>query len=290
MRTATTSRDKPPLIARAAEALGDPRSMPDCQWASALLGVSRTRVEEAMDELGRFESLERAIREKHRAGGRDFYAQLRAPFELYALARLAKPDHVVETGVSSGVSSAHVLLALRENGRGLLHSIDLPVSQRGPQLSEKESPVSLPPGRESGWAVPEELVSGWDLWVGPSEALLPQLVAELDRVDLFLHDSLHTPEHLAFELDTIRPKLKPGSIVLADNTEWTGRAFDRFAESIGAVVHRRGGSDLVGLRVPEGFVAPPSAPAEKRPRADAGRRGTGRRAAAGRSHRGRRSR
>jgi hypothetical protein len=246
--------------------------MPDCLWAAALLEAPRARVEEVMDELGAFEALERAIREKHRAGGRDFYAQIRAPFELYALARLSKPEHVVETGVSSGVSSAHLLLALRQNGRGSLHSIDLPVPQKGPQLSEKESPVSLPPGRESGWAIPEELVEGWDLWVGPSEGLLPQLVAELDRVDLFLHDSLHTPEHLTFELNTIRPRLRPGSIVLADNTEWTGRAFDRFAESIGAVVHRRGGSDLVGLRVPSGYEPPPAPVAARAPSADSTRK------------------
>ena len=110
--------------------------------------------------------------------------------------------------------------------------------------------MALPPGRRSGWAVPEELRTGWDLRIGPSEELLPRLVRQLPSIGLFLHDSRHTPVHLAFELATVAPRLTPGAIVLADNTAWTGRAFPRFARQIGARIIRRGKSDLVGLRVP----------------------------------------
>ena len=191
------------------------------------------------------------IRSAHRSGGRRFYAQICAPFELYGLVRLARPLEIVETGVSSGVSSAHFLLGLVDNGCGALHSIDLPSPQKGPTLGPRESTVSVPPGRSTGWAVPGSLRAGWDLRLGPSQELLPELLGDLDRVDLFLHDDLHTPRHLAFELELLRPKLRPGSIVLADNTNWTGTAFDRFARSIGAAVVRRRGSDLVGLRVPD---------------------------------------
>ena len=81
--------------------------------------------------------------------------------------------------------------------------------------------------------------------------MLPPLVAGVPSVGIFLHDSQHTPTHLRFELETIRPKLLPGSIVMADNTTWTGEAFPRFARSLGAKVWRRGRSDLVGLRVTE---------------------------------------
>src|SRR5947207_14206936 len=51
--------------------------------------------------------------------------------ELYAVVRAFKPGVVVETGVSSGMSSAHILRALAENGKGTLHSIDLPNVQQG---------------------------------------------------------------------------------------------------------------------------------------------------------------
>ncbi len=201
-------------------------------------------------ECGAFVSVEQSIRAAHLRGGRRFYAQFRAPLELYALVRLTGAREIVETGVSSGVSSAHFLLGLRRNRRGRLHSIDQPMVQRSTRLAPDESVVAVPPGATSGWAVPAPLRRGWDLRIGRSERLLPRLVAELDRIDLFLHDSRHTPAHLRFELDTVRPKLRSGSIVLADNTTTTGRAFERFADRLGARVARRGRSDLVGLRVP----------------------------------------
>ncbi len=235
---------------RALRALGDRRARPNLRWITGLTGASAESVRARLGELDRRLATERAIRTQHRAGGRPSYAQIRAPFDLYAMTRLLRPEHVVETGVSSGVSSAHFQMALRRNRRGALHSIDLPTRQRGAVLGRHESPVSLPPGRDTGWAVPVDLVRRWDLRIGPAQELLPRLVDELPSVDLFLHDSLHTPAHLAFELETIRPKLRPGSIVLADNTIWTGASFPRFAAALGVPMRRRGTSDLVGLRAP----------------------------------------
>ncbi len=234
----------------AAQALGDPRARPNARWVGALTGVDAERVARYFAESERFLPVEREIRRRHQEAGRSYYAQFRAPLELYALTRLLRPGHVIETGVSSGVSSAHVLLALRRNGQGILHSIDLPTAQAGPVFGPRDSPVALPPGRATGWAIPERLRRGWDLRIGPSQTLLPRVLAKVDEVGLFLHDSLHTPTHLAFELATVRPRLSPGAVVLADNTAWTGRAFDRFAARLGARIRRRGRSDLVGLRVP----------------------------------------
>ena len=76
------------------------------------------------------------------------------------------------------------------------------------------------------------------------------MVHDAAPIGVFLHDSLHTPTHLTFELETISPRLAPGAVVLADNTSWTGQAFDRFARSLGVPVVRHGRSDLVGLRFP----------------------------------------
>jgi len=56
---------------------------------------------------------------------------------LCILIRLVKPNHVLETGVSSGASSAHILLALHDNGKGTLFSTDLP-------------PDDLPEGKSTG--------------------------------------------------------------------------------------------------------------------------------------------
>lgn len=226
------------------QAIGDDRTHPDLAWVRALTGATERRVEEAVGELQAHSALLAGIRTRHREAGRPFYAQITAPCELYALTRLSGAAEIVETGVSSGVSSAFFLLGLGRTGAGRLHSIDMPTRTGS-------SPVRLPPGKNTGWAVPTELLARWDLHLGPSQALLPELVRELGQVDLFLHDSLHTPEHLTFELETVRPRLVPGSLVLADNTDWTGDAFPRFARSLGAPVFTRRDSHLVGLRVPK---------------------------------------
>ncbi|MCI4346454.1 MAG: class I SAM-dependent methyltransferase, partial [Thermoplasmata archaeon] len=225
------------------ETLGDQRAAPDIPWVQELTGATRAEVERLLLELEEHRALEAEIHRLHTEAGRPFYAQICVPFELYALTRLTRPEEIVETGVSSGVSSVHFLLALAKNGEGRLHSIDLPTR-------EGTSPVRLPPGRNTGWVVPSSLHARWDLNLGPSEAILPDLVKELNRVDLFLHDSHHTPEHLTFELETVRPRLRAGSIVLADNTNWTGKAFPEFARSFGVKVARRRESYIEGFRVP----------------------------------------
>jgi len=243
-----TADGRPGELATAA--LGDPRASPDIDWIRSLTGASAARVQEVLKETDRLVPAEAAMRKRQLDAGRSNYAQFRAPFDLYAIVRLNRPSHIVETGVSSGISSAHFLFALRANRSGTLHSIDLPTPQIARRLAASESIVSIPPGRTSGWAMPDDLRPGWDLHLGPSQALLPVLAQSVDSVELFLHDSLHTPEHLTFELETLRSRFPPGAVVLADNTEWTGDAFDRFARTFGAEVLHRGGSDLVGLRVP----------------------------------------
>ncbi|MCI4368386.1 MAG: class I SAM-dependent methyltransferase, partial [Thermoplasmata archaeon] len=126
---------------RAARALGDPRSVPDMRWLGRLSGADPDELQQVLGELGEKVELERTVHGAHLSHGRDFYAQFRAPFELYAIVRLIRPAHVIETGVSSGVSSMHLLLGLNANRRGQLHSIDLPTHQAGPVLSPSESPV-----------------------------------------------------------------------------------------------------------------------------------------------------
>lgn len=252
--TSTPSREVPApvraTVEKARATLGDRRAAIRYDWLRRLSGASTEQLVNVLAELEDLLPFEAQIRREHRLAGRPHYAQFRAPFELYALVRLTRPDHVVETGVSSGVSSAHFLLGVRKNRHGVVHSVDRPLPQRGERFSRNESPVALPPGRSSGWALPPELRDGWDLRLGPSEQLLPALVGELPSVGIFLHDSLHTPTHLTFELATVRPKLRAGAVVLADNTVWTGQAFPRFAREVGVSVARRGRSDLVGLRIP----------------------------------------
>jgi predicted O-methyltransferase YrrM len=128
--------------------------------------------------------------------------------QLYAVVRAVKPAVIVETGVASGMSSAHILRALAANGSGTLHSIDLPNVQQG---------SVLPQGRTSGWVVPQSLRGPWRLRIGDTRELLPGLLGSLDRVDLFLHDSDHSYENMSFEFEQAYPKLAPGGVLMSDD-------------------------------------------------------------------------
>src|SRR5919107_3240654 len=73
----------------------------------------------------------------------------------YLACRLTQPHTVVETGVAYGVSAAYILTALRENGMGTLHSVDLP-------------PLRKRSGQFWGIAVPKDLQGRWRLHRGTS--------------------------------------------------------------------------------------------------------------------------
>jgi predicted O-methyltransferase YrrM len=129
----------------------------------------------------------------------------------YLMCRLREPTVVVETGVAYGVSSVFILRALEENGRGVLHSVDLPPLRR-----EYE--------KFWGMAVDEALNDRWVLHRGVSARVLPRLLDELEIVDLFVHDSLHTYRNMRREFEKIWPHLRTGGALVADDVE-RNRAF-----------------------------------------------------------------
>ena len=124
----------------------------------------------------------------------------------YLACRLVKPETVVETGVAYGVSSAYILKAMEQNGRGTLHSVDLPPLRR-----EYE--------RFWGVAVPDGTGEGWVLHRGSSRRVLPVLLRKTGPLDLFVHDSLHTRRNMSHEFDTVWPNLRTGGVILADDVE-----------------------------------------------------------------------
>ena len=129
----------------------------------------------------------------------------------YLMCRILEPAVVVETGVAYGVSSAFILRALQENGRGVLHSVDLPPLRRGYE-------------RYWGMAVDGALGDRWVLHRGASARVLPGLLEELETVDLFVHDSLHTYRNMRREFEALWPNLRTGGALVADDVE-RNRAF-----------------------------------------------------------------
>ena len=88
------------------------RKRADRQWAMAISGKSAEEVSIYLQEAETDRGLRDEINRAGRGLGRTEFVQIDAPFELYALTRLLKPDHIVEVGVSAGISSAYFLSAL----------------------------------------------------------------------------------------------------------------------------------------------------------------------------------
>ena len=150
---------------------------------------------------------------------------------LYAVMRHLQPDVAVETGVANGFSTAFSLLALQKNGRGHLHSVDLP-REVGRDYDEGtfyegEGRAGIPSGAESGWLIPAELKERWTLIAGRTQDELPPLLDRLGTIDFFMHDSEHSFECMWFEFGEAWPHLRPGGILVSDDVNSTD-AFRRF--------------------------------------------------------------
>ncbi|MET9849456.1 class I SAM-dependent methyltransferase [Streptomyces ossamyceticus] len=124
---------------------------------------------------------------------------------LWCTVRHTRPAVVVETGVARGVTSRIVLEALERNGEGHLWSVDLP------------HPFEPDLRAQTGIAIPAHRRSRWSYVEGSSRRRLPGLLRELGRVDLFVHDSLHTARNTRFEMERVGRVLAPGGLMFIDD-------------------------------------------------------------------------
>jgi predicted O-methyltransferase YrrM len=146
--------------------------------------------------------------------GADLYAK--RVLMQYATIRAVKPDRVLETGIANGVSSAYILLAMDRNQKGALYSIDV------------NDGSHLPSGKQVGWVVPAWLRERWTVRLGDARELLPCVLGELKSLDIFIHDSLHTYEHMKFEYEQAYPFIREDGILISDDALWNP-AFEEFA-------------------------------------------------------------
>jgi predicted O-methyltransferase YrrM len=174
-----------------------------------------------------------------------------APFEVfhngdsvlarlcYAAVRAIRPETVLETGVCYGVTSAHLLLALELNRRGHLHSIDLP-------------PLGKNNHDYVGWLIPSELRHRWTLRRGTAQKLLAPTINGLGPIGLFVHDSLHTYEHMTMEFESVWPHLASGGALIADDIEGN-QAFQEFSSrpdiAIQTVIREEKKYSLAGVAI-----------------------------------------
>jgi hypothetical protein len=132
-----------------------------------------------------------------RKGLADRRARLGRRIGWYALVRLLRPQHIVETGTDKGLGSCVLAAAMLRNGVGRVTTID------------------INPAAGSLIAAPYARVI--DCRVGDSLAIL----STLSDVDFFLHDSDHSARHEASELVAVTPSLTRGALLLSDNAHVT---------------------------------------------------------------------
>jgi len=143
---------------------------------------------------------------------------------LYLIVRILKPSIMVETGVNEGYSTQAILSAMDLNRSGKLYSIDLPniinaADLRSYNLNSKEV----------GYIVPINLRKRWELRFGDSRKLLHPLLKDLGNIDIFLHDSLHTYDHMSYEYGTVWTFLNIDGLLISHDIQMNA-AFKKFAQ------------------------------------------------------------
>jgi hypothetical protein len=133
---------------------------------------------------------------------------------IWCLTRHLRPKKVVETGVAHGVTSRCILEAINRSGGGHLWSIDLP-------------PLERVWRKQVGAAVGDRYSDRWSYIKGSSRRRLPKLLSRLGRIDLFIHDSLHSERNVRFELDRAWAALRPKGAIVVDDVDanWGFQSF-----------------------------------------------------------------
>ncbi len=150
---------------------------------------------------------------------------------VYVILRTLKPALVVETGVAEGESTAYILQAIADNGKGFLHSIDLPNQVYLTDKGELHCDFNLGI-EEPGCLVQLLLREQWNLHLGKSRDILPRLLTQLGQIGLFLHDSEHRYETMTFEYECAWTHIQYGGYLVSDDVTWN-TAFSDFAKRQG---------------------------------------------------------
>lgn len=123
---------------------------------------------------------------------------------LYSLIRSARPQAVVEFGMSFGISTLHLAAAVRDNGHGRVFTTE---------LSESKIAAATATFAEAGVS---DLIS---VLQGDAMSTLPTVDGPVGVVLLDGWKEMYLDV-----LTLLQPKLSPGALVVADNTESAGAA------------------------------------------------------------------
>jgi hypothetical protein len=76
-------------------------------------------------------------------------------------------------------------------------------------------------------AIGDRHTERWSYIRGSSRPRLPELLSQLGRIDLFIHDSLHSEHDVRFELERPWAAVKPGGVPVVDDVDvsWGFQSF-----------------------------------------------------------------
>jgi hypothetical protein len=188
----------PSLAVKSAIRLTRSDSSPS-KFVCSLLTISAENLQSLTPTEESRKYIERAFQASIAPSTGEMPASLEEGWSLYYIVRALKPTFVIETGVSAGRSSTFILSALRDNRKGQLYSIDT--------------------NPKSGYAIPEDLKDRWHFLNARSDEVLPALLRELGKIQVFLHDSLHTYDCMLYEYSTAWPYLEKDAVLLSDDVD-----------------------------------------------------------------------
>jgi predicted O-methyltransferase YrrM len=182
----------------------------------------------------------------HRSGTADRYliswhervAAAMAQVEVfYMMTRALRPVSILETGVAFGMTTSLVVAALRHNGSGRLLSIDRPNIDIHVHVGDSET----------GILVPEAYRDRWQLVEADAVYELPARIRD-SGVDMFVHDSMHTYEHMAYEFCLAAMHLPHNGILISDDILWNS-AFVDVTRALGFKTFSHGKNHQFGIAV-----------------------------------------
>jgi predicted O-methyltransferase YrrM len=176
----------------------------DSRVAAALdrmYAAAETQFPTLRDRAGDFSSLSTASAQERADALSDVYMPVtpNAGRLLYALVRAARPATVVEFGMSFGISAIHLAAAIRDNGSGRVVTTE---------LSSAKVAAAQENFTQTGLA---DLIT---ILAGDALSTLAGIDGPVDFVLLDGWKELYVPV-----VKLLEPKLSPGTLVVADNTE-----------------------------------------------------------------------
>lgn len=147
---------------------------------------------------------------------------------IYALARMLRPDRIIETGTGTGATG---YCALRGAQGAHLYTFDREEEGSGDDGVPYKRWSELP-RKGVGQFIGEEMEDSVFFIMGDIRQTLPRWVAsekgKPTGLDLVILDSAHTPEQQVFEAEALFPLISKGSVMLCDDTTY---GWGRWSES-----------------------------------------------------------